>query len=169
MRTVFPTRFQMEPVDVVAFDVWQDREGLEDASPACRAAWAEFRGAWRAARAVDLAKVPEAYRQEWDAHLDPWEKAGRSQAQALGAWFQLCHAVRGRKRPSARKIFVWGAWKAQMIADSPAAWMAQWALIDGEKLALVARGHELTPSQLGTQVRRGWRGLAERLQLQVVL
>lgn len=54
--TVYPQKFQREPVDLGAFDRWQDWEGLVDASDGCREAWQDWREGWRAARKLDLGR-----------------------------------------------------------------------------------------------------------------
>ena len=75
-----PERFQVDPLDAVAYDRWMDAEGLLDASPGCREAWAVFRAPWRAER---------------DRGLTPAVELRRSVAVPNG----LMLAARGRPSP----------------------------------------------------------------------
>ena len=139
---MFPSTFQIEPVDLLSFDVWQDWEGLQDASNTCRGAWAEFRVKWREARAGDFEKcetADDAWKTRLDkTALDTWRKARR-----LGAAMGMLPA----KHPvelSQQDRDVWWAWRSRVLRADPAAWYAFWNVASGTSLMETAAQWRVT-------------------------
>jgi len=165
--TIYPERFRCEPFDVAGFDRWQDAEGLLDAQNGVAEAWRKFSGEWKAARALDLRRTEtEAPLANWLAGMDNWEKSGMEQARTIGGSFALCNRIRGVRplTPAKRKAF--RRWQARVIPHAPAVYLAQWPLLDGHELAVVAAWHGEAPVTLGRAVRLCWRWLADELYQQ---
>jgi len=137
-RTVIPARFGQEPIEMAAFDAWQDAEGLADASEAVKAAWRAFKPVWRKARAVDLEPVVERERPDWDADLDRWQAAGKARAIEMGRAFGLLHRLRKPKPLSESKRAAWWRWRSRVLRHDPSLWGAIWCVLAGEGTGLVA-------------------------------
>lgn len=166
LYTVFPVRLRQEPVDVRAFDSWQDSEGLVDATEDCRQVWRDFRPEWRRARALDLARPVIAPAVRWD--LSEHEQWGARRARALGAAFAMC-ASQETKRPLSRKQRdAWFRWRSRCQRAHLGAWQALWPLLDGEPLEDVAlRQDEKNFQALNARTKLLLRWLLEELQEQV--
>lgn len=129
--SVVPERFRQEPVDMVAYDAWQDREGLVDASPGVRAAWASWQGEWRAQRRIDLEAEPD----DAPLYAEPMmPEAMARAARALGVV-----VVYGR-RPDCGESErgQWRAWRRRMIQANPDAYWCAVGVLNGAPLAVVA-------------------------------
>jgi hypothetical protein len=154
--TVVPAKLRIEPADMRAYDAWQDREGLVDATDAVKLAWGEYRPSWRKLREAEMAaervaddrrKVPLACPVPatfWQAHLGVPGSQGyghNGQDDALRAPYR---AFRDRVRLSGGRS-LWQAWIA---------------LGQGEPLAAVALGHEMDARYLANATHvlaRWWR------------
>lgn len=161
-----PQRFRVEPMDMGAFDRWQDREGLADASPDARAAWASWsrQSGWRKLRDQDTKPAPLGpYKREWLSGLDAWELAGMRKARAVGARHGLCNADQRKGSVPASDLVPWRRWRSRVIRSDPDVWWAVWPLLDGEPLAIVADWHSTEPERLGRAVRLAFRWLALEL------
>lgn len=166
LQTVFPQRFQMEPLDLNAFDAWQDREGCVDASPEAQAAWQNWSRAadWRALRRDDLRPAPlEPLGREWLAGMTAREQAGMRRARALGAMHGLCNADQRKASVPLEHLQGWRRWKGRVIRSRPVVWLAMWPLLDGEPLALVADWHSVEPGPLGKSVKLAFTWLSHEL------
>lgn len=128
--TMLPAKFSLEPIDLVAYDRWMDREALVHCTPAVRAAWALFRPTWRAARAADLAPVAyPAVRVLVDIPPDLVD-AG----VAFG-----CATVRRTLGPlTDQERATWFAYRARVLRADPDAWGVLWSVVAGSPLPLVA-------------------------------
>lgn len=157
--SMIPARLQVEPADMVAYDRWQDAEGLLDAGTRCRAAWASWRGQWRADRDAALGREAEEPwdRRDWLASLDPFRRKGADQAIRLGSWMGVCSGK--RRRPlSAEERAAWWRWRARVLRHDPDVWWALWGLADGAALGLLAARHGRGANGLAAGVDRvlGW-------------
>lgn len=128
--TIYPARFQREPVDVAAFDNWQDSEGMMDASPACRAAWEAFRGEWRDARRLDIARQPEP------VPLVPEPRVVKRLMRAGRAFGVLNDGPRPLVSDGDKQA--WWAFRSRVLRSDPDAWGVLWMIADGQPLPLVA-------------------------------
>ena len=148
--TIVPNRFRQEPLDAVAYDMWQDHEGLADASKRCRVAWEQYRGEWRRVRKEDLRPVP----------LDPiivWLLTDRERhlvrrARALGSAFAMCHADQRKPSLNSEQRAVWFRWRSRCHRSDVTVWSALWRLVDGEPLVDVAARFDVDPETLGKKV-----------------
>lgn len=80
--TQVPARFQIDPLDALAYDRWQDREGLQDASDACKVAWKLFEKTWRADRRRTLSRG-KCKRAEWIEGIEVDDLRGACRILAL--------------------------------------------------------------------------------------
>jgi hypothetical protein len=156
---MIPARLQVEPTNMVAYDRWQDAEGLLDASKACRAAWAGWRDTWRRERDAELAQDEHQGedRQTWLASLDPFRRKGADQAVRLGSWMGTCSGRRGRELAK-RERDAWWRWRSRVLRHDPDVWWALWSLADGVPLGLLAVRHGRGARGLAAGVDRalGW-------------
>ncbi len=150
-----PARLQMEPADMVAYDRWQDGEGLLDAADACKDAWARYRSQWRAARNVELARTVETHdRRAWREGLDPYTRKGADRAQRLGAWFGVCSGKRRGELRDDERASYW-RWRSRILRHDPDVWWGVWGLVDGEALGSLAMGLNRDPNELAGRVKVG--------------
>ena len=171
LTTVFPQRFQMEPLDLNAFDAWQDREAMIDASSEAQRTWRDWSKAadWRALRRGDLRPAPlEPLRREWLAGMTAGELAGMRRARALGARHGLCNAAESRAKTPLGHLDGWRRWKGRVVRADADVWFSIWPLLDGEPLAVVADWHSVEPTQLGRAVRLAFTWLSDELYAGVI-
>lgn len=156
---IIPARLQVEPTSMVAYDRWQDAEGLLDASKRCRAAWGDWRTVWRRERDAELAQVEGEGedRQTWLASLDPFRRKGADQAVRLGSWMGVCSGRRGRALTQ-RERDAWWRWRSRVLRHDPDVWWALWSLADGVPLGLLAvrHGRDARTLLAGTDRALGW-------------
>lgn len=164
--SVMPSRLRFAPCDAVAFDVWQDREGLLDASKACRQAWRSFERSWRAVRRHDLAPQEDGAAIEWS--LTPEQQHIARRARELGAAHALCRATHEIRPLSARRRRAWMAWRSRCQRADLTAWQALWSLLDGEPLGVVAARYSESPERLEKKVCKLFQWLKEELHISTV-
>lgn len=161
--SAIPARLGQEPVDMLAYDRWQDAEGLLDADDAVKAAYGQFRGEWRAARDGELRPVEPRLRLGLLDGLDAYELAGRNMAQRFGGRLGLCIRLRGSPLGQ-RHMERCRAWRARMIRHDADMWLGMWPVIDGEECALVAARCSREPIGFSKRMRWAWRQLGNELQ-----
>lgn len=159
--TVLPERFRQEPVDMRAYDAWQDREGLQGASEACRAAWAQWREQWRATRRRELAPRQDEPIVVWA--LTNHEQHVVNRARALGAAFGMCRDDQRARPVSPERRKVWLAWRARCIRADLDMWFALWRILDGDQIGLVCARFECDPEILIKKVRKQIQWLSAEL------
>ena len=118
--TVMPDRLK-GACDPMAWDRWQDQEGVVDASDACRAAWQAWRGEWQRVRAADL-RAPLGRVRDWRDDL------AEDQLVAVEALLR-CRGRRGSTSRRERTRF--NRWLSRAERNSPLPLGRVWAALEG--------------------------------------
>lgn len=123
--TVFPSEFQIEPIDMGAFDVWQDWEGLQDASDECKRAWKSFVADWRVDRKKAL--VQQVADMSLSEGLSPADLTSVRRAKRIGAAFGLAKSKGALPQISEAEKTAYWRWRSRVLRSDPVAWAMFWA------------------------------------------
>jgi len=162
LSTVYPAKFQQEPVDLAGFDRWQDWEGLQDATATCRDAWGGFEEQWRVVRRVELGR--EAARGRDARELTFADRDAIALASALGRAFgqtyrkgQFVRAVSEREREA------YWAWRSRVLRADPDVWAMFWLWVGGLDARDVGAPYGVSPRYVVAACALAARWLADDL------
>jgi hypothetical protein len=165
--TMMPAQLRAAPCDLVAFDRWQDREGLVDASEALGSAWAAFRPRWRMdrdrelKRPVDPVSVPLAH------GLTRYEQSLAAVARRLGRATGYAPSLRS-PRLTALDRRTWEGWRLEALRTDQLGWSLLWRLLGhDDPLGLVAYAAGLSVEVTLARTRRVLGLLAGHLALRI--